>query len=613
MDIIQQHTKIEDYCILDSICNTERAYRQLYFAQDSYGKDYVLTIYDIESTPDDLKTKIDGKVTINEFEWRSRLENTNKFPRLASKGITVVDGKSVAWLCTDFVESEPLDVYIQKHGAIEPKLAATMMLDILTSIHEASLVTNGGGHFNLSPDNLMVYSDEDGHTQLMLVGWSHLSEPCNGKPLFNTKELNPLYRAPETIIGRFTQQADVFSLGVILAYMITGRSPWNASGLELKDTFLKSMKQETLQLQGVDSTMQVIIRSTTAKSRLKRYRSAKEFILKLEAYIGIEHRALKHSVEKVSVDKVETTDNTDIIKEAMGRPSSTITIGKISGNGYADVAGMESLKTVFRRNFIDIVKHIEMAKQFQITPPNSSLLYGPPGVGKTFIVQKTAEEAGLNYTLVKPSDISSIYIHGSQSMIADVFQKAEKMAPVLLCFDEFDAMVPARTADDKNNMGGEINEFLTQLNNCAERGIYVMGTTNRPDRIDKAILRKGRFDELIYVPLPDFEARKSMFEIELGKRPHDDSVNYERLASMTESYSSCDIAYIVKEAARTSFDKSIHTSPVNIEPIDEMLLESIISKTKPSVSKDDLRRYEQMEKELSQRKEDLRPRIGFLD
>ena len=132
--------------------------------------------------------------------------------------------------------------------------------------------------------------------------------------------------------------------------------------------------------------------------------------------------------------------------------------------------------------------------------------------------------------MVKPSDIGSIYVHGSQGMIADVFSKAESRSPVILCFDEFDAMVPARSMTENSpNQANEVNEFLVQLNNCAERGIYVLAMTNRPDMIDRAVLRKGRIDELIYVPLPDREARKGVFSIGLDGRICSGDIDCDRL------------------------------------------------------------------------------------
>ena len=117
-----------------------------------------------------------------------------------------------------------------------------------------------------------------------------------------------------------------------------------------------------------------------------------------------------------------------------------------------------------------------------------------------------------NFLMVKTSDLASIYIHGSQEKIGSLFKQAQEKAPSVLCFDEFDALVPNRSNIDNTSMSGEVNEFLSQLNNCSKKGIFVIATSNRPDKIDPAVLRTGRIDKQIYVPLPDLDARKEMQE-----------------------------------------------------------------------------------------------------
>lgn len=156
---------------------------------------------------------------------------------------------------------------------------------------------------------------------------------------------------------------------------------------------------------------------------------------------------------------------------------------------------MEQLKGKLTRNFVDIVQNRELAAQFQITPPNGILL-GPPGNGKTFISRKLAEESGMSFILIKPSDLGNIYIHGSQSMIADLLTRSEKLAAknncgVLLAFDEFDSLVPKRGVNDDNNQANKVAEFLTRLNDCAEKNVFVVATIKRIDAIDPAIIRKG--------------------------------------------------------------------------------------------------------------------------
>ena len=157
--------------------------------------------------------------------------------------------------------------------------------------------------------------------------------------------------------------------------------------------------------------------------------------------------------------------------------------------------------------------------------------------------------------MVNPSQFGSIYVHGSQGKIAEAFDDALKQAPMILIFDEFDAVVPSR--DKADNQANEVNEMLTQLNNCADRGIYVICTSNRPDMIDPAVLRAGRVDEKYYVDLPDEEARRELFALELGKRPCAPDIDFERLCEATDGYTCGDISFVVKETARECFEEAV--------------------------------------------------------
>ena len=201
------------------------------------------------------------------------------------------------------------------------------------------------------------------------------------------------------------------------------------------------------------------------------------------------------------------------------------------------------------------------------------LLYGPPGCGKTFFAEKFAEEASLNYIFIKASDVGSTYIHGSQGKIAQLFSEAESKAPSVICFDEFDAMVPKRSSGEASALiNPEVNEFLSQMNNCSQRGIFVIGTTNQRELIDPAVLRTGRMDIHVEIGAPDKSTRKKMFDLYLKERPCI-GVDTEKLADLTENYSSSDISFIVNDAALVAAFKD--------KPIDQSMLEDSI-KNRPS-------------------------------
>ena len=291
-------------------------------------------------------------------------------------------------------------------------------------------------------------------------------------------------------------------------------------------------------------------------------------------------------------------------REESADVSADVEVKRGSGKGFEDIAGMSDLKELLRTRVIFILKDKEMAAKYRLTPPNGMLLYGPPGCGKSFFAEKFAEESGFNFILVKASDLGSIYVHGTQGKIADLFKKAEKNKPTVLCFDEFDAFVPNRSDDLGNHHSGEVNEFLSQLNNCSQRGIFVIATSNRPDKIDPAVLRTGRIDKQIYVPLPDYDARKEMFALYLKDRPCEESISCERLAELSNGYVASDIAYVVNEAAMIAAFKS--------DIITQQLLEITIGGIKPSVREDVLKTYDEIREKMEgiDHRNSL-PHIGF--
>lgn len=268
------------------------------------------------------------------------------------------------------------------------------------------------------------------------------------------------------------------------------------------------------------------------------------------------------------------------------------------GRGFSDVAGMDELKRLVTEGFINVLHNRECATAYGIKPP-SLLFYGPAGCGKTFFAEKIAEEVDINFVKVNPDDIASTLVHGTQEKIGELFHNAEKKAPTLMFFDEFDAMVPQRSADDRSYQNGEVNEFLCMLNNAADRGVYVLAATNHPERIDKAILRAGRIDELIYVDMPDKAARESLFRLSLSKLPAEAGIDFARLAELTAGYNCSDITYIVQTASRKMFNESIQAKGQPYKLISQTLLEQTISHQSPSVSSRDLREYERVRSELS--------------
>jgi hypothetical protein len=269
--------------------------------------------------------------------------------------------------------------------------------------------------------------------------------------------------------------------------------------------------------------------------------------------------------------------------------TTTASAASAFGRGLTKVAGMRALKELLEREVVAPLRDPEPYKRYGLSIPNGILLYGPPGCGKTYIARQLAEELGHYFVEVVPSELAGIYVHQSVIKIRELFDAAADSAPAIIFIDEFEAMVPAR-----EQLGGhqqykseEVNEFLAQLNGCAERNIFIIAATNRPEKIDGAVRRTGRLDKLIYVGPPDREARRDMLSLHLEGRPVAADVDLDAHARLLEGYSASDLRFLVDEAARDALRQR--------RDIDSACLRSAMARAQASVTPEVAARYQSIE------------------
>lgn len=624
--ILKHNTYFEGFIILEMI-EKKTSYREVYRAKDLYDNYCTITVYDLKSLP-----KCYTETSIPEFDLIKK-NSADYLPHCIKEGRYTVDHLDLLWMATDRIDTITLSDYLKSEDDLDVDVVLHQFRKLLINVDKLSIALDEGCHNNINCDTITVTKREDGMPEFHLSGLECVSGSSQGDPTFDTDIQSKFFRAPETLLGRYNLSTDIFSLGMVLAICLQGKHPWQSVVDENKDITLKGLVKSIRQqepLLDMPEKIKYIVQKAIAVKLSSRLDSIEEFCELIENYLGIdisEHYTVEkfyssyedmkaeENEEECGEDSDDEEESCDLFnQQAPEQPKINLKIERVSGNGFKDVAGMVQLKNMLTRNFVDIFKNPELAKKYKITPPNGMLLWGPPGNGKTFISRKLAEECGMMYCMVKPSDLGNIYIHGSQKLIADLFKRSEKMAEkmkcgVLLVFDEFDALVPRRDMNDKNdNQANEVAEFLTQLNNCAERNVFVLAMTNRIDAIDTAVLRKGRIDQTIYVGQPDNEAREELFNIELKGLPHDE-IDIKHLVQLTDGFCASDITFIVKECARCTFQESVKIK--QMLNISQKQLEKVIGSTNPSVSRDEIRRYEKLRESFERGRNNDRPKIGF--
>lgn len=626
-------TEFAGYKVVSKLSQHHDGVREVYEALNGEGSKVVLTVFDIESQ------RYSGGFDVNAFQPESideirfykahssicRSVYTKGIAEYRDSGICSYNGRNYVWVAQEFVDGERLDEIIRHHKTISELQVLEIFKRLASVIEATALFTNGGGHYNISTDNILVRYEQGNLTDVRLIGFSNMGSTCNGKTHLDIYSLDKRFQASETNKGIFNHRTDIYSLGMVLLLMLAGypraiqsggcsiaSKAVNADTTDITpEDFYKSVwKRANRQL---TSSFRSILGKATECNPANRFASVgkfKDFLTLLENRLK---REISVSTEESAPLRAFGGNNTFRRAVPLVADMEKVDISlDVESNALDEVAGMADLKALFRRDFIRIVRNPKVAQAYGIKPSNCTLLYGPQGCGKTFIAEKAAQESGLKYKIVNPSELGSIYVHGSQQKIAELFAEAEKNGPMILIFDEFDAIVPKRDSDLNGNQANEVNEMLTQLNNCASRGIYVLATTNRPSLLDPAIMRKGRIDRTVYVSLPDNEARAELFRIEIEKRPNA-GIDYELLAKATENYTGSDISFIVEESARLCFEETLDRQLDEPLPLSMTRLMDVIKNTHPSVSEIQRKEYLELKAKMEDKQADNgRKKVGFV-
>ncbi|CAF0888916.1 unnamed protein product [Didymodactylos carnosus] len=289
---------------------------------------------------------------------------------------------------------------------------------------------------------------------------------------------------------------------------------------------------------------------------------------------------------------------------------------------WEDIGGLDGVKRELQELVQYPVEHPEKFLKFGMTPSRGVLFYGPPGCGKTLLAKAIANECQANFISIKGPELLTMWFGESEANVRDVFDKARQAAPCVLFFDELDSIAKSRGGSAGDGGGAAdrvINQILTEMDGMgAKKNVFIIGATNRPDIIDSAILRPGRLDQLIYIPLPDEKSRKAIFRSALRKSPVSKDVDVDYMATELKGFSGADITEICQRACklaiRESIEKEINREKERqrnratamddeFDPVPEIRrdhFEEAMKFARRSVSDNDIRKYEMFAQTLQQ-------------
>ncbi len=303
-------------------------------------------------------------------------------------------------------------------------------------------------------------------------------------------------------------------------------------------------------------------------------------------------KALRRYLPDIDLDKeipreflekmrVYGDDFTAALKEVQPSAMREIFI-EATNTRWSDVGGLDEA----RQEIIEAIEWpLRNPKRFTemgIKPPKGIVLYGPPGTGKTLLARAVAGESEANFVNIRGPELLSKWVGESEKAVRETFRKARQVSPSIIFFDELDALAPARGGGDDGSRVSErvVNQILTELDGLVElEGVVVIGASNRPDIIDPALMRPGRFDRLVYVGAPSKEGRVGIFKIHARNMPLAADVDLNQMADMTDNYVGSDIEAVCREAAMLAMRENFDAKEVSAKHFHEA-----IKKVKPTMN-----------------------------
>ncbi|MDR0791617.1 MAG: CDC48 family AAA ATPase, partial [Methanomassiliicoccaceae archaeon] len=317
-------------------------------------------------------------------------------------------------------------------------------------------------------------------------------------------------------------------------------------------------------------------------------------------------KCLRRKIPELDLDKPIPSDILESMRVTMD--DFTTALAEIEPSGmrevvveiprvtWSDVGGLDDVKREIKEAFIPS----EDPKAFErlgIRPAKGVLFYGPPGTGKTLIAKAVANESGANFICVNGPEIANKWLGESEKAIRQIFKRAKQMAPCIIFFDEMDSVAPRRGTSASSSLERVVNQLLTSMDGIESlRNVMIMGATNRPDMIDPALLRPGRFDKLILIGQPDADARLKILEVHTKNMPLRD-VDLKEIAKDTEGYVGADLEALCREAGMEAYREN-----PDIENVLRRHFDAALKAVMPSVDAELMKSYENLGSQIKKRR-----------
>jgi transitional endoplasmic reticulum ATPase len=294
---------------------------------------------------------------------------------------------------------------------------------------------------------------------------------------------------------------------------------------------------------------------------------------------------IRRDLEKIKVTMNDFLESMKFIQPTVLRE----VIVEVPEVHWDDIGGYDAVKQELREMVEWPLKYPNYFEELGVEPPKGVLLFGPPGTGKTLLAKAVATESNSNFITVRGPEILSKWFGESERAIREIFKKARMAAPCVIFFDEIDAIAPARGyAEDSPAMDRIVAQLLAEMDGISRlENVVVIAATNRPDILDPALLRPGRFDRIVYVPPPDLRARFEILRIHTRNMPLSRDVDLEELARLSEGYTGADIELMVREAGLLAMRENGGAGEVSMRHFTEAM-----RRVKPSVTPEMMKFYE---------------------